>query len=298
MWFKNLKIYRLTPDFNADAQSLEQQLAKQGFQPIGSSDMQSLGWVEPRAGMGLVYAQGGQYLLCLRQAKKILPASVINREARDRAGEIQEQQGFKPGRKQMMEIKELITDQLLPQAFHTERDVFIWMDTKNLWFVIDTPSASRADEVLAMLAKAFDPFPVRPLHVEQSPAAAMTGWLADDEAPEVFSIDQDTELASTSESRAKVRYSRQSITPEDACRHIQSGKQCTRLAMTWSDRVSFVLTDSLDLRRIVALDVLKEGQGVDGNEAERFASDFTLMTGELARLIADLVDSLGGERAQ
>src|SRR5690606_10456889 len=141
----------------------------------------------------------------------------------------------------------------LPQAFHTERDVLVWIDTRNQWFVIDTSSGARADEVLGMLAKAIDPFPVRPLHVERSPAAAMTGWLADDEAPEVFSIDQDTELSSTGESGAKVRYSRQTIAPEDACRHIQSGKQCTRLAMTWADRVSFVLTEGLDLRRVAAL---------------------------------------------
>ncbi len=39
-------------------------------------------------------------------------------------------------------------------------------------------------------------------------------------------------------------------TPTSVRRHIQSGKQCTRLAMTWADRVSFVLTESLDVKRI------------------------------------------------
>jgi len=296
MWFKNLKIYRLASDFRFDADDLEQQLAKQGYQPIGSRDMQSLGWVEPRAGFGLVYSQDGQALLCLRQAKKLLPASVINRAARERAGEIEEQQGFKPGRRQMREIKEQLTEEMLPKAFHTEKDVRIWIDTTNRWLVIDTASNPCADDVLGMLAKSIDPFPVRPLHVANAPAGAMTAWLYDDEAPEIFTIDQDTELASTTASGAKVRYVRQSLAPEDAQRLIQSGKQCTRLAMTWADRVSFVLSGQLDLRRVAALDVLREGQGADQNDDERFASDFVLMAGELGRLLADLVDALGGER--
>src|SRR3546814_11963371 len=78
----------------------------------------------------------------------------------------------------------------------------------------------------------------------------MTNWLTSGEPPAGFSIDQDIELRSTSESRAAIRYVRQSIETEDVRRHVQAGKQCTRLAMTWADRVSFVLTDGLDIKRV------------------------------------------------
>ncbi len=125
----------------------------------------------------------------------------------------------------------------------------------------------------------------------------MTGWLAEDEGPANFSIDQDTELRSSGQSRAAVRYVRHSIDADDARRHIQSGKQCTRLAMTWADRISFVLTEGLDIKRVAPLDVLKEGNDtVMTNDAEKFDSDMTLMTGELARLLVELVDALGGEK--
>jgi recombination associated protein RdgC len=84
---------------------------------------------------------------------------------------------------------------------------------------------------------------------------------------------------------------------DDVRKHVQSGKQCTRLALTWADRVSFVLTEGLDVKRLSPLDVIKEGQeGSAHNEDEQFDSDFTLMTGELSRLIDDLVLALGGER--
>jgi recombination associated protein RdgC len=67
--------------------------------------------------------------------------------------------------------------------------------------------------------------------------------------------------------------------------------------MTWNDRVSFVLTENLAVKRVAPLDVIKEqADGTLHDEAERFDADFALMAGELAGLLRDLTDALGGER--
>jgi len=297
MWFKNLKVFRLAPSWSLSVDTLESALEKHAFRPGSSLEMQRLGWVPPVENGGLVHALSGQLLLSLRVEKKLLPATVINQVARAKAQDIEEQQGYKPGRKQMKEIKERVTEELLPKAFAVYRDTRVWIDTKNHWLVVDAAATAKSDEVLGMLAKAIDPFPVLHLHVEQSPSSAMTNWLIQDEPPSGFSVDQDTELRSTSESRAAVRYVRQSIEIDDVRKHVQAGKQCTRLALTWADRVSFVLTEGLDIKRVAPLDVLQESQGTSAmNDAERFDSDMTLMTSELGRLIDALVDALGGEK--
>jgi recombination associated protein RdgC len=217
--------------------------------------------------------------------------------AKVRAQEVEETQGYKPGRKQMKEIKERVTDELLPKAFSIYRDTRVWIDPVNHWLAIDAAASAKADEVLGLLGKSIDPFPVESLYVAQSPAAAMTNWLASDEAPDNFSIDQDTELRASGESRAAIRYVKHSIDVADVRRHIQSGKQCTRLALTWADRVSFVLTEALDVKRIAPLDVLKENaDNVANNDDEKFDSDMMLMTGELAKMLDDLLLALGGEK--
>ena len=70
----------------------------------------------------------------------------------------------------------------------------------------------------------------------------------------------------------------------------------TRLGMTWGDKISFVLDDKLQIKRLSFLDILKESsEGQAENEDERFDLDFALMSGELARLLDDLVEALGGE---
>jgi recombination associated protein RdgC len=119
------------------------------------------------------------------------------------------------------------------------------------------------------------------------------------EAPAGFTLDQETELRSSSEGNATVRYAGHALETDDMRRHIEAGKQCMRLAMTWNDRVSFVLTPSLTIKRVTPLDVIKEAADPTAqNDDERFESDVTLMTDELGRMLADLVDALGGEQPE
>ncbi|MFT0531634.1 recombination-associated protein RdgC [Castellaniella hirudinis] len=295
MWFKNLKLYRLAPKAKLTVTDLEAALNLLAFRPGSSQDNQVSGWMPPRDDSGLVYAQNGQILLRLHVEKKLLPASVVNQASKARAIQIEEQQGYKPGRKQMKEIKEQMTMELLPRAFVIVHDTRVWIDTINRWVAIDAAATASSDEVLGMLARTLAPFPIVPLHVEVAPARAMTQWLCENEAPAGFTIDQNAELCSTGESKATVRYLNQTINQKEAVYRIREGKQCTRLALTWNDRVSFVLTDNLDIKRVAPLDVLKEHQDAQAaNEAEQFDSDFTLMTGELAHLLGDLVAALGG----
>jgi len=296
MWFKNLQIYRLPVKWAMTSEQLEEQISEQAFTSGSSQVMQTHGWAPPREDGALVYGLGGNLLLNLRTEKKLLPASVVNQVAKAKAQEIEEQQGFKPGRKQMKEIKESVTETLLPKAFSVQRNTRAWIDTMNGWLVLDTPSPSKADEFLQLLNKSVERMPMANLHVHVSPATAMTEWLARDEAPANFTIDQDTELRSSGEGRATVRYVRQSIEVDDVRRHIEAGKQVNRLAMTWADRISFVLTESLAIKRVAPLDVIKENtSSTEANDEERFESDFTMMTGEIGRLLAELTKALGGE---
>jgi recombination associated protein RdgC len=118
----------------------------------------------------------------------------------------------------MKDLKERVTDELVPRAFPVMRKTSIWIDPINRWLVIDSPSPSRADEVIKLLLKCCDKLPLEGLRVKSSPQAAMTGWLAANEAPKGFTIDQDTELKSSTEDKATgghihgIRWSRQTST--------------------------------------------------------------------------------------
>lgn len=294
--FRNLIVYRLGPwAFDAGAKGLIQAITPQAFAPCGSLDDSAQGWVPPVEGGELAHVVNKQIILHLKSEKKLLPNSVINDVTRAKCRELEEQQGFKPGKKQTREIKEQVVDELLPRAFSTSSIMRVWLDPVNGWLAMDTASQSRAEDALRLLIKAIDKFPVESSRVKQSPAAAMTTWLEVDESPVNFTVDTDAELRARGEGKATVKYVRHALESNHMQRHIAEGKQCVALAMTWADRVSFVLTDSLVLKRVEMLDILKESGDEPKDARERFDADVALMTGEFNKMLTDLVEALGGE---
>jgi recombination associated protein RdgC len=296
MWFKNIFIYSLSPDFSMTAEALQEKLALKPLMPCSGLDKQSLGWVSCRGDDRLVYVSNNHMLFALGVEQKLLPATIINRFTKERAADIEAQQGYKVGRKQLKDLKQAVTDELLPRAFAIQRTTYAWIDLTNRRLIIDAASSAKADELLGHLGKTVDNFPVQLLHTEQSPIAAMTDWLADENAPANFTIDRELELRSSDENKSTVRYANHVLEGDEIIGHISAGKRVTRLGMTWNDRISFVLNEHLQIKRLDFLDIIKEESSkVADNEDEMFELDFVLMTGELAEMIADLTAALGGE---
>lgn len=295
MWIKNAQVYRLPAPYAITAEQLVEALTPQKFVPCTSVEKERAGWVAPLPEGELVHVVNRQFILKLCTQTKVLPGSVVNKAVKEKAAELEEQQGFPPGKKATKELKERITDELLAKAFAKDEHTLVWIDPVNGWLIVDAASASKADAVIKLLLKAVDRMPLESLRVQRSPVAVMTGWLESDEAPHNFTVDQDCILKATGESSATVRYQRHSLDPEDVRRHIAAGKQCVRLAMTWNSRVSFVLDESLTIKSIKPLDVIKENTAITYSDQERFDNDLMLMTGELAKLLADMVDAMGGE---
>ncbi len=293
MWFKNLQLYRLSR-FDLSPAAFAAALAEHTLEETGGSmDMQRLGWVPPKGeNEPFVHQYGEQMLFALGVEKKLLPTTVVNQFAKARAQEIEEQQGYKPGRKQMKQIKEAMTDELLPRAFALRRSTRVWIDPTGQWLVVDAASVAKADEVVEMLLKHVEGIAFSMLKTQLSPTTAMTEWLLGGEAPTGFTLDDDYELRGVGEGKSSVRYTKHTPDADEIRKHVESGKQVSRLALTWNDRVSFVLDENLQLKRLAPLDVIAEQADADDDV---FDSDFALMTGEVSKLLTDLVAALGGE---
>lgn len=293
--FKNLIAYRLGPAGVPALSALAAGLEKARFVPCAPTQPLALGWVSPRGEEHgpLVESVGGQWLMKLRFEQRLLPGSVVRERAAARAAQIERETGRKPGKRALRELKEEAVFELLPQAFTKQATVQVWIDPKAPWLVLDAGSQARIDATLTALVQAAEGLAPMALHTATSPAVAMKDWLASGEPPAGFSVDRDCELKAPDESRAAVRYARHPLDPAEVQRHLDAGLMPTRLALTWNGRVSFVLTESLQLKRIVLLDVVLE----QGPVEEGFDADAALATGELRRLLPDLVEALGGEAA-
>jgi recombination associated protein RdgC len=299
MWFKNLAVYRLPADWAVSAAELEEQLARRTLQPCGPLEMLSRGWVSPASGGRLLHTVNQQHLIALGVNQKLLPASIIRQEAANRAEEQAESQGFPLGRRQMRELKMRVTEELRARALTRRRMTRAWIDPTSGWFVVDAASAGKAEELVETLRDTLGSFAVQFVETQRTPHTSMAAWLTHGDAPGPFTIDQDLELQTADASKASIRYTRHPLDGKEIRAHLSTGKYPTRLGLTWNARIAFVLTEKLQIKRIEFLEMTKDS--ADGGEidaAEQFDIDFAVMAGELAKLLDDLVQALGGETAR
>lgn len=295
--FKNLILYRIGANsLFEDTHTLEAALQKAGFQPCGPTEQTSMGFVPPRglAHSPLIETVDGNLHLRTRTEKRVLPGQAVTRRVEELAATIEEQTGRKPGKKALKDLKEQAVQELLPQALTVSSDIKIWISTKHKLLAIDAGSTSAAEPIVSALVKLWDGLSVHLIQSAESPATCMAAWLMDGVPPESFTIDRECELKSEDEMKSVVRYARHALDTEEVRQHLTAGKRPTKLAMSYKDRVSFVLTDTLQLKKISFLDLVFEGRDKPAKD-EQFDADAAIAAGELGDLIPALIEGLGGE---
>jgi len=292
--FTNLILYRIAQLPHTDPSEVEQALAKTPFVECGATQERSSGWVPPRSEDhgALVESVGGQWIARFMTEAKQIPAEVLRRRVDAKAEAIERATGRKPGKKERRELQDEAKLDLLPMAFTKQGSTWVWIDREARTLVIDAGSQGRADEITTALVEALPGLSLALVDTQTSPQAAMAHWLREQEPPAGFSIDRECELKSAGEDKAVVRYGRHPLDIAEVQQHIAQGKLPTRLALTWDDRVSFVLTEGLQLKKLQFLDAVFDGRTEDDSG---FDADAAIATGELVRLVPDLIEALGGE---
>jgi recombination associated protein RdgC len=293
--FKNALVFRIAQWELPSLTAVEERLEAARFAPCGATQAESAGWVEPRGEQHgpLVESVAGQWVLKLVVERKAVPSSVVKGELEVLLDKAEKDTGRRPRGKQAKEMKEQIVHDLLPRAFPKKSATLVWIDAKNSLVLVDAASNAKADRIATMLIEALGGgIVLKLLEAQTSPAVAMAEWLKSKEAPAGFTIDRECELKQPDSEKASVRYARHTLDIDEVAAHIEQGKFPTQLAMTWEGRVSFVLHESMTIKKIKLLDVKTESGGKDD---DGFDADVAIATGELGKLLADLIIALGGE---
>lgn len=269
------------------------------FVPATSGQNKSVGWVPPRGQEhgALVESVNGHWMLRFMVETRQVPASVVQRRVDELAAEYEVTTGRKPGKKERRDLKEEAVAELLLKAFSRQQATWVWLDPSTQRLVLDTTSSAVSDDIITTLVKLLDGFTVEPIDTATSPAVAMAVWLTEQAAPAGFDIGKECELKAADESQECVRYTHHPLLTEEVLAHIATGKQPTRLALDWDGRVSFVLTDSMQLKKVTFADSVLEQSKAQGQRADDFEGNVLMLTSEIGPLINDLVIALGGEVA-
>jgi recombination associated protein RdgC len=299
MFFRNLTLFRFPTAL--DLSDLDTGLADCALKPVGPMELSSRGFVSPfgRDGEALSHRIGDAIWLSAGSEDKILPGAVVNDLLQKKLAEIEEKEGRKLGGRARKRLKEDLVHELLPRAFVRPSRTDAMLDLANGFIAVDTSSRKNGEAVVSDVRQALGSFPALPLNAEIAPRSVLTGWIAGDDLPDGLSLGDECELRDAADQGAVVKCQRQELLGDEIAKHLEAGKQVTRLALTLDDHLSFVLGDDLVVRKLKFLEGAVEGLESTERDDIRAELDarFALMSGEVRRLFLTLESALKLSRA-
>ncbi len=297
MWFSNLICYRFKQDVSYNQEDFEKALEQDKFRPCGSQDLSTFGWSKALGKHGEMLSHFSQnaILVCAKREEKVLPAAVVNELVADKVEQIEREENRPVKKKEKDEIKENLLHTLLPQAFKKSSLQFAFIDQENGWLVVNSGSFNKAEELLALLRKSLGTLPVVPAFANYDLGVFMTHWLTEFSAPENFAIGMDAELQEPDDSGAQVKLKQHDLSSDEVKAHLENGKQVTKLALDYQERLKFMLQNDGSIKRLSYSETLKEENADIPKEdmAVKLDADFILASEEIKQMLEALTASLG-----
>lgn len=296
MFFKNIFVFAFTRPFTTTNEELIDALQEHTFTPCASTEFRHFGWTNSLGeGSAITTESNGNILFCARSEEKILPAPVIKDAVDLRIEEFEIVEGRAPSKKEREQIKEDVVFQLLPRAFSRVVDTHAYINTEENIIVVNTPSRGKAEDVLALLRKTLGTLPVTSISTEKMPDEAMTGWVTYDGTHAEclgndFTVGMEAHFNSLGDQSATAVVKNQDLTSAEVKAHLDADQYVTKLALDFDETMSLMLHDDLSIKRIKFFDVIiEQNDDIDSDDLQgKATADFTLMAGELNRMIRGL----------
>ena len=298
MWFKNIHVFSLVDHFALSAEQLQTLLLEHRARPCGKLEPMHYGWASPW-GMGsdsLLHASQGRYLLVARKEEKLLPASVVKEQVLMKVAEIEREEHREVTGREKKSLFEQLSIQLLPQAFSKAQLTYAYIDLEKQWLVIDSSNHTRAEDLTVLLRQTLGSLKLSEIKVASSPSVLFTEWVSGQGLPHDFCLEDYCELQDPNSASTVIKCMNQDVMAKEVLGHIDSGKQVIKLALTWQDRITFIVDQQLGIRRIRFLDLVQQ-QVDDANvesPEEKFDADFMIFSSEFALFLPRLWEVFGG----
>jgi recombination associated protein RdgC len=294
MFFRNLTFFRFptTHDFS----QLDALLPEAALKPVGPLELSSSGFISPfgRGEEVLSHRIGDAIWLSVGSENKILPGSVVNDLLAQKVAEIEDREGRKLGGKARKRLKDDLLHELLPRAFVKSSRTDALLDLEHGFLAVDTSSRKSGEAVASEIRRALGSFPAIPPNSEVAPRSVLTGWIAGEPLPEGLSLGEECELKDAMDGGAVVKAQNQELLSDEIAKHLEVGKQVTKLALNLDDHVSFVLGEDLVVRKLKflegAVDQLESTEREDLRQ--ELDARFALLAGEVRRLFLVLESAL------
>lgn len=295
MWFKNIRVYRLSAPLTMDASALEQALAEFKFTPCTNQEAVRVGFsyaLHPSI-KHYCHHQTDRWFFAVKRQEKVLPAAVINEELQPKLELAAENAGRSLSKKEKQAIKEELIQSLLPRAFSRSSLTQGYYDAKQQILVINASSAAKAEELLSLLRKALGSVPALPWLDQHKLSQQLQSWLQQQELPTGFVLGSEVELKAPDEEGAKVKFSNHLLSTDEVQMHLQD-KLVTRISVVAGNGVQMTVCDDGGIKQLKFPDtILTQNDELGWDDLlQRLDTDLLLMAESLNQTLTAISQPL------
>lgn len=296
MNIKNARIYRLSAPLPVNAETLEHALAEFKARPLSAQESVCTGFCQPLHSSIkplVVQLLNGVMVVAIKRTEKLLPATVINEELLPKIEAAEQEKGRPLTRKEKQVLKEDLQLSLLPRAFSRSSVTHAYIDMAGNQIIVDTASASKAEDVLALLRKAIGTLPALPWLDNHKLNSQLQLWLQNQSLPAELSLGHNALLKAPDDEGAKAQFANHLLSADEVQSHLQD-KLVTKLQLSKADVCDFTITDDGAITGIKWADAItskNDEMGFDDLYA-RLTADLYLLTTELRRVLSSINSSV------
>lgn len=290
MWFKQIQVFQLSNPLPSPDKIIEK-LEQLAFTSCLPSLPQSAGWVSPleEDNAPLVRIMNGYMMICLQIEEKILPNTVIQQELAEVIKQTETSQNRKLRQKEKFSLKDEVIMALLPRAFSKFTKIYAYIDAKNRWLVLGTANLKKTEQFIATYKKTISE-EIQAIDVNNV-SYTMTSWLKQKNYPSSFTIEKACVLQDPQQENRIVRCRQQDLFAQGIQSLIKDGCDVVQLALSWQERVNFVLSKDFSLSSLQFQDeIMAQAKEMEPEtKQQQFDADFLIMIETLSALLKELL---------
>lgn len=291
--FKSAFLYLIKPGSFYSSDVLAEKLAESEFKGIGKIQHAAHGFVPPvDHSDGFIYELAGYQLIKLHTEKKNIKSSVIDAKLKLIFEEFEDQEGYCPGRKIRMQMKDDLIAEMLPSIHPEPSNVTAHIDIKRGWLVVHAGSDKAADEFTASLREALGSLAIVRVQIMPKFLSMVSTVAQSDFDLGAITLGDKAKFKDRSETNGPaVSVSNLSLYDEQIGEILSRGYEMTEALITYDDAITALVTDGGQMKSIKLSDEVVKGAFVESEDrAAQVDADFVLSCNHFTRLYEHIAD--------
>lgn len=294
MQFSSVTFFSIPP-MDLDDDAFEDALRSKAVKPLGPLETCARGFVSPfgNSSQAYIHVVGECVLFAVGGFDKILPAAAVNALVDAKLDKIEAQTGERPKGKAKSRIKDDTLQELLPKALVKPFRCYAYIDKSRGILAVGNGSMATAETVVSTVRAALGSFGALRVIADGNPSTIFTDWVRTGDLPEGMSLGDECEIKELVEGGAVAKLQRYELPSDEVDQQIRHGKHCTKVALNHDESVSFVIDNTLVLRKLkFDSDKVDPIQDPSSNPAAEIDAKFALISSELGSIFDKLSQSL------